>query len=582
MKTYGTYQLMPPIPASNNRPYWVVTAQPHVMARLKRIFPRVLQARAGALALSDTAQVARELEWVLDRWVLTPLTDESAVYLAKRAEAHRAAQEQVLRILDGERPDYGWRDTALPARDYQLVVPDMLRATGRLLLGDDVGTGKTLSGALILRDPAALPAVVVTLIHLPSQWQREIRRFLPWLSTHIVTSGRPYDPKAILTGRGRNRRPLYDRDPDVLIMSYSKLGGWGDELAGKVNTAIFDEMQELRHAGTNKWVGANRICNDASYRIGLTATPIYNYGDEIHTVISILDPDALGDREEFLREWCNDEHSGRTRSRVTDPKALGTYLRDEGILLRRTRADVGRELPETITVEQNVDVDADVLDQLAGDAVAMAHLVLDKSADRDERFQAAGQLDMRMRHATGVAKAAFVAEFCRLLLESEERIVLWGWHRDVYDIWLDRLAAFNPVMYTGTETPAVKEANANLFRAGRSRVLIMSLRSGAGLDGLQEACRVGVFGELDWSPMVHLQAGGRLARDGQVDPVVLYYMVSDHGADPPMAEVLDLKRQQSEPIMDPEGALFTMTEASFDRTAMLAQEVIRRRQQVRA
>lgn len=336
-------------------------------------------------------------------------------------------------------------------------------------------------------------------------------------------------------------------------------------------------MQELRHPGTNKWVGAARICHQAKYRVGLTATPIYNYGDEIHTVVSLLDADALGDRDEFLREWCHDDYSGRTRSKVTDPKALGTYLRDEGILLRRTRAEVGRELPETITVEQNVDVDADVLDKLTGNAVAMAQLVLDKSADRDERFQAAGQLDMRMRHATGVAKAPFAAEFIRLLLESEERVVVWAWHRDVYEILEDRLREFRPVLYTGTESPAKKEENAAAFKAGRSRVLLMSLRSGAGLDGLQDVCKVGVFAELDWSPMVHLQAIGRLARDGQTEPVLAYYLISDEGADPPMAEVLDLKRQQSEPIMDPNGALFTMTEASYDRTAMLAHEVLRRK-----
>src|SRR5579884_3848269 len=43
----------------------------------------------------------------------------------------------------------------------------------------------------------------------------------------------------------------------------------------------------------------------------------------------------------------------------------------------------------------------------------------------------------------------------------------------------------------------------------------MSLRSGAGLDGLQEDCTVGVFGELDWSPEQHRQCIGRLDRDGQ-------------------------------------------------------------------
>jgi hypothetical protein len=77
--------------------------------------------------------------------------------------------------------------------------------------------------------------------------------------------------------------------------------------------------------------------------------------------------------------------------------------------------------------------------------------------------------------------------------------------------------------------------------------------------------------------MVHHQAIGRLARDGQTDPVVAYYMLSDHGADPPMAEVLDVKRQQSEPLMNPDGALFTVPDVNVDRSQLLAREVLRQR-----
>lgn len=577
MKTYGKYKLMPAVPASNNRQYWAVNADPHVMGRLKRVFPRVLQSRSGMLALTDTAEVARDLEWVCERWPLRPFDDESAQYLAKRAEVYRASQEMVLRILDGERPDYGWREPAIPARDYQLVVPDLVQATGRLLLGDDVGLGKTVSSALILRNPDALPALVVTLTHLPTQWQREINRFFPWLGTHIVTSGRPYDPTQVYAGRGRARRPLCERDPDVLIMSYSKLDGWGNYLQDKIKTVIFDEAQELRHEDTKRYAAAAIIAGGADFRLQATATPVYNLGDEMHSVVSILDPDVLGSKEEFKREWCDGGDGTGRRSKVKDPAALGAFLRDEGILLRRSRKDVGRELPETIVVEQNVDVDPDVLDRLAGDAAEMARLVLDKATGQAERWTTGGQLEMRMRHATGVAKAPFVAEFCRLLLESEERIVIWGWHRDVYAVWLERLAEFNPVLYTGSESPAQKIANANTFLTGDSRILIMSLRSGAGLDGLQEVCRVGVFGELDWSPQVHYQAIGRLARDGQADPVVAYYLVSDEGSDPPIAEILDIKRNQSVPIMDPQRELFSVSaESDRGRAAMVARAVLDR------
>jgi superfamily II DNA or RNA helicase len=579
LKTYGTYQLMPGVPASGGRAYWAVLAEPHVMMRLKRIFPRVLQQRTGAMALADTVEVARDLEWVTGRWPLAPKRDEDLQHLAKRAEGHRAQQEAVLRILGGERPDYGWRALAEPARDYQEVAAALAHATNRLLVGDDVGLGKSLTAAMLLRDSGALPALVVTQTHLPEQWQtKTFARFLPWLGTHVIQRGRPYDPTTLWVGRGRNRRRVIDQPPDVWITSYSKLPGWANEMAGQVQTVIFDEIQELRHPDTERYNAAGLVADAARYKIGLSATPIYNYGDEAHAIVSILDPEALGVREEFLREWCSGgmDDSARRSNRVRDPAALGTYLRDQGILIRRTRAEVGRELPPVTVVEQNTDIDRVTLDRLSGDAVAMARTVLDQAAKNTDRWRASAELDWRLRHATGVAKAPYVAEFVRLLLQSERNVVLWGWHRECYEIWLDRLSEFKPAMYTGTESPTQKQASVNAFRSGQSRVLIMSLRSGVGVDGLQEICSVGVFGELDWSPQVHVQAIGRLHRDGQDTPVLAYYLVSDSGSDPPVADVLELKRQQANPIMDPNAPLFQIAVTDARRSELLAKQVLRR------
>ena len=188
-----------------------------------------------------------------------------------------------------------------------------------------------------------------------------------------------------------------------------------------------------------------------------------------------------------------------------------------------------------------------------------------------------GELDWRLRHATGVAKAPYVAELVRLLMESEEQIVLFGWHRDVYDIWLERLAEFRPVLYTGSESPRQKQENEQAFLDGKSRILVMSLRSGAGLDGLQERAHVCVFGELDWSPGVHAQCIGRLHRDGQSEPVVALFMVADEGADPVMVEINGVKLQQSEPMLDPAASVFVESELARDRIRLLAHDLLTRR-----
>jgi len=168
---------------------------------------------------------------------------------------------------------------------------------------------------------------------------------------------------------------------------------------------------------------------------------------------------------------------------------------------------------------------------------------------------AAGQLDIKLRQATGIAKAPCVAAFVRMLVESGEKVLLYGWHREVYGIWQQELANLSPAMYTGTESPRQKEHAIDAFVRDECRVLIMSLRSGAGVDGLQHACRTVVHGELDWSPRVHHQCDGRIHRDGQTEPVVSYYLYADHGSDPIMLDVLEVKRQQADGITDPDAPL---------------------------
>lgn len=546
---------------------WGIRAVPHVTVILKRLFIRADQSTPGVLIFRDTPEVARDLEWFLQRWPLKGDPDTLA-YLAERAAEHRATEEAVFTLLNGYRRPDNWPEPARAPRGYQLVAADLVHTTGRVLLGDDVGLGKSFAALLVLRNLAALPALIVAPAHLCSQWLGELEISLPWLRGHITAKRDPYDLADRCGGQ----------QPDVVITSYPKFPYWADYLAGNVATVIYDEIHELRR-GTEAAKGraAIQVSAKAAFRVGCSATPVHNYGGEIWEIIQPLDPDALGTRDEFAREWCGSNRGLAQHAVVKDPAALGEYLRSSGLMLRRTRQELHMELPETLQIEQPVDTDHDAIDQVAADLVQQARILLGEvDATGEARWHAASEVDWRLRRATGLAKAPYVAAFTRLLLESEDRIVMFGWHRDVYDIWLSQLADFNPLLYTGSETPAQKARHAAAFMNGESRILIMSLKSGAGLDGLQKCCSLCVFGELDWSPEQHLQCVGRLARDGQTSPVVAYFMTSDDGTDPHMAEVLGLKRAQSVPIRDPQAELFEALTPATDRARTLAADVLRR------
>lgn len=544
------------------RSAYLLQAEPHVMIRVKRIFGRVKTKDRGSVYITDTPEVARDLVWLLDRFPLT-MSDGTREHLLAQARVHRDQERTVERVLAGTYHHVSLMEPARPTRDYQQQAVDLAVATGRLLCTDELGLGKSAIGALVLGAPDALPGLVVTLTHLPRQWVGEIHATYPSLRCHIATQGIPYDIEK------REGGPV-----DVIVMNYHKLAGWKDVLTGVIRTIIFDEAQELRRWGTGKYDAAMQIASGARFRIGLTATPVYNYGGEIHNLFEILAPDVLGSRDEFVREWGAGSYNDHVA--VNDPHALGNYLRSEGLMLGRTRKEVGRELPEVIRVVQPIDADEDEIDKLTGNAVELAQLILASSTESKERWKASGDLDWKLRQATGIAKAPYVAAFVRMLLESEERVVLFAWHRAVYDLWAQLLKDHYPAFYTGTESPNQKHRSAQAFLDGDTNLLIMSNRSGAGLDGLQEVARVAVFGELDWSPQVHNQCIGRLHRDGQDEPVVAYFLVSETGSDPVIADVLNLKRMQSEPMLSPDGQLFVQQVAGIDRVKRLAAEVLAR------
>lgn len=515
---------------------WCLQAEPHVVMWAKRVFGRIPRGAGGVLRLTDTPSTCRDLEWFSERF---PLEIPDEALLRERAQQHR---ETILRMEQIVDPGYQPRqmELAIPAREYQLRAAELLLARKSLLLADEVGLGKTVSAIAALTEKETLPAVVVCLANLPDQWKSEVNRFAPELFAHVIAKKTPYElPQEF--GRG----------PDVLIISYHKLSGWADVLARYCKLVVFDEVQEMRRSVSDKYQAGKHVADSMQYRMGLSATPIMNYGSEIFNVIEVLEPDILGRREEFVREWCLG-HFGKERLR--NPAAFGSWLREQHLMLRRTRRDVARELPDLTRITQHVDCDPKRLKEVEDRAGELARIILSETAgEKGEKMRAAEELNNAVRQATGLAKAPYVAAFVKMLLESGEPVVLFGWHRAVYSVWMKQLEEYSPAMYTGSETVAQKTASKERFVRGDTDLLIMSLRSGSGVDGLQNRGRTVVFGELDWSPGIHHQCAGRIHRDGQADPVAAYFLVTDEGTDPIIADVLGIKTEQIEGIVDPHG-----------------------------
>lgn len=556
---------------------WKIEAEAHVLLRAKRVFGKISKGDHGVVTLVDTIDVARDLEWFLARYPLEFDPPSVERRLKKGANKHRERATLVEQILS-RRSEPREFELAEPPRDYQKSGAELILATGGVIIADDMGVGKTVTLIAALSDPRTRPALVVVPKALQRQWLRQLKRFAPSLVVHTLQKSTPYD-----LGRGKGvaaeqqQLPMPGTFPDVIISTYAKLSGWASTLgSGVIRGLFFDEAQELRTGDLSaKGQAAKFLATQVQIRAAATGTPIYNYGAEMFNVLECVRPGALGEIDEFNREWCNG-----FSEKIQDPKAFGAYLRNEGLMLRRTRADVGRELPALSRVFHDIDSDASAIDEVEDAAMALARIILRDGAETEkgERMRSAGELSYLLRQATGISKAPYVAEFVRMIIESGEPVVLFGWHHAVYDIWKKRLAEFKPVMVTGQETDKQKDEALQAFQRGDSKVIIISLRSAAGLDGLQFASATVVHGELDWSPGVMEQCDTRVFRDGQTKPVMAYYLVSDDGSDPIVSTALREKGEQLEGIRDPDVDFFEKLQTNdSERVRSLAEAFLNRR-----
>lgn len=543
---------------------WVISDLPgHVSMRFKSVFQGIPTGSVPPFSVKDKADVATDLSWFMERYPLDA-SPEAAARLAAGVVSYRESRDRLalVRRLDHPPPAIRGFLPGTAPRPHQARAADIFSVTKSLLLLDEVGLGKTVSALAALMIEGSLPAAIVVQPHLSGQWVKKyIERFTGLNAVEV---------------KDRNFRDL--GDADVYVFRYSNIAAWVDAVRPLgIKTVIFDEVQELRHGDkTEKGRAARAFVDQAEGRMGLSATPIYNYGSEIFNVVEFIRPGILGSWNEFLVNWCV---SHGNHWIVRDPSALGAYLQEEGVTLRRTEDDpeVALVIPplerQVIEVEWGAD---DVKDQRELQR-RLAMRVLEGTFV--ERGRAALELDMMMRQETGVAKARSVAAYVMNLAEAGHKVLLGGWHREVYRIWNRELKDLNPVMYTGTESVKQKDRSVEAVARGDSRVLIMSNRSGAGVDGLQHIMSEAVIGELDWAPPVHTQFVGRLRRDGQTETVTAHYPWVNGGSDPVIMGTLGLKSSQSRGIIDPYGGGIEVAPPDSRRARQLALRVLERTSQ---
>lgn len=366
--------------------YWIIEATPQVAVMAKRLFPGSSGRGAGVAKFPANRRHFADLVWFMHRWPLQ-VEDPAGFEIAYAETCQHVARRQAIAsnsVLTD--PDVLFRGTLKPFQQEALT---WMVANRRTLIADEMGLGKTVEGLAFLATNQEWPALIVPPPHLVRHWEDKIPAFLETSSHCAGPLFSHSDGIDVHVIRGTKAAAL--PAAHVYVIHYLLLRAWRKTLLELgVRRIIFDEIQELRHAGTEKYSAASELASAADDVIGLSGTPIYNRGGEIWNVMNIIEYHCLGDWDSFTREWCN----GYGNDAVVAPEILRSHLVREGLLLRRRKEDVLKDLPPKRRIVERLEADDGIYNELIRNAVTLAHTAANV-ADALARGRASSRRSMK-------------------------------------------------------------------------------------------------------------------------------------------------------------------------------------------
>ncbi len=429
---------------------------------------------------------------------------------------------------------------------------------GGAVLADDMGLGKTVQALAVLLDRAALgPALVVAPTSVGSNWMREAGVFAPALNTRLHR-GSARDKTLGALGPG-----------DVVVVSYDVAVLDQEHWKHRFATVIFDEAHALKNAGTRRARTAVDIPADC--RIALTGTPIENRIGELWSLFRAVLPGVFGSAESFRDRWVNPiERDGNADVRADLARLVQPFV------LRRTKAEVARELPARTEVRVDVELEPEArarYEELR-QATARALQGDDDTPPEKRRFLALVALT-RLRQIAchpGLVDKAFIGGSAKIqamvdlisdLKEEGRRVLVFSQFTEHLRLAGKALTAAGIQFryFDGSTAAKKRDTEVAAFMAGDGDAFLLSVKAGGVGLNLTAASDVVILDPW-WNPAVENQAADRAHRIGQTRAVTIYRLVAVNTVEEQMLKLQEDKRELVAAVLEGtgQGAALTVDE----------------------
>ena len=232
-----------------------------------------------------------------------------------------------------------------------------------VVLADDMGLGKTLQLLTFIawafeEDPDLAPVLIVAPVSLLENWQDEIKRFFKVNTFDVATiygealkalrvAKSSIDKQLLEDGLVKFLRPGWIGDTRIVLTTYETLRELEYSFAAEQwSVMVCDEAQKIKNPNALVTRAAKK--QNVRFKVACTGTPVENTLADLWCLFDFVQPGILGALNEFGQRYRRpiEAKSDEQKMRVEELRGLISAQ-----ILRRTKAEVAKDLPSKIIVQ---------------------------------------------------------------------------------------------------------------------------------------------------------------------------------------------------------------------------------------
>ena len=524
----------------------------------------------------------------IDRWAM-PLTMTSVACLQEWPTGVGMDEDIVAAFDDlslwGTTQDTIRNDTR-PLKGREFLYP--FQAAGvrfigkgkRVLVADEMGTGKTVQAITAIDLADAYPALIICPNSLKHNWAKEVEMWSD--ATPVVIEGTATKRAKLIADAWE----LQDREQqNVVIINYESLvkhtkeKSFGntvlsdkDKEPGELNdipwqAVVVDEAHRIKSPKAHSTRAVWGVSQMAPYRIALTGTPVVNNPDDLWSIMHFLDPEGFPSRTRFRDRYClmrPGYHGGVENMGLQEgPPRTELDLQVRPRFIRRTKMAVLPELPDKILSTRRIPL-------TPAQTKAYNQMVKNMMAElKSGILMATDPLTLlgRLRYVASAmpevnedldvislsTPSNKLNEVKDILEGGSGQLVVYGESRKLMELLQAELwRSYSVGMITGAVPVRVRQGYVDMFQRGELDIMLAT--TGAGAEGitLTAANRMVVVQE-SWSNVANKQAHDRIHRIGQDRGTEIITLISEGTVDEAVHRATVEKEGQLQALVrDPE------------------------------